>query len=654
MPCVITGAGKSVNGYGLVEADYGYSYPGGLKLKPGTTEHDTLKERILERAQESRSTMGDRYDQWRKIDRTLTAYIAADDEESIVKNNDPRKPISIVIPVSYAAMETLLTYYTTTLLEDPIFKYEGAGPEDVIGALLLEKVIDLHCKRHKVALNLHTMFRDSIAYGFGVVTPYWERTYRQRSVTEPRGFFDSIGRFISQWAATTQVDVACEGNAIKNIDPYMYLPDPNVSIHEVQSGEYVGWVNRTNRFALLSQEKNDGDMFNAKYLQHIDGRSTYYRDMLGTGRTKDDGFGGSGTKTSPVDLIYMYINLIPNEWKLGPGEYPEKWMFCLAGDQILLKAQPLGLDHNMFPVAVAAPNYDGYSVAPTSTLEILYGMQEVTDWEVNVHVKTQRKAMNEMLVVDPSMIYMKDLENPAPGKLIRARRSAWGKDLSSAINQLRVVDVTQNNISDVAYLSDMIQRVSGATDAVQGVMRSGGERRSATESRNTFSSALSRLEKSVRIIGLQALIDLGDMFASHTQQMMTSDVYIKTVGRLEEQLRMEYGLGEQVLVSPKDISVNYDVVSFNNSTRGGEFADIWVQLFQIMSTNPQIGMQFDMVRIFKHIGRLMGARNMDDFVARNGMVPQIVPDEQAASMAQAGNIVPIGGTSDDQTAGGAY
>ncbi|MEG0323190.1 MAG: hypothetical protein RR619_04275, partial [Raoultibacter sp.] len=69
-----------------------------------------------------------------------------------------------------------------------------------------------------------------------------------------------------------------------------------------------------------------------------------------------------------------------------------------------------------------------------------------------------------------------------------------------------------------------------------------------------------------------------------------------------------------------------------------------VQLFQTIAGQPELNMTFDVPRIFKHIAHLLGAQNVDDFV-RDQLVQQqpasIMPNEQVAQQAEAGNIVPI-------------
>ncbi|RLF02475.1 MAG: hypothetical protein DRJ64_09290, partial [Thermoprotei archaeon] len=189
MPNIITGddhylSGRDAGSVNESFGDLGYEYPDGLKLKPGSSLHTRIKNGILERARASQAIMSTRHDSWRSIDWTLTTYIQTDDLEKALKEDDYRKPTSIVFPYSYAILETLLGYLMAAFFQSPMFRYEGVSPEDTLGAIMLEKVIDVHCTKSKVALALHTMFRDSLAYGFGVSAPGWKTVMGKKTVKQ--------------------------------------------------------------------------------------------------------------------------------------------------------------------------------------------------------------------------------------------------------------------------------------------------------------------------------------------------------------------------------------------------------------------------------------------------------------------------------------
>jgi len=649
MPRILYGSStQSGQAVDLSNVNYDYEYPDGLDLKPGSKLHDKLRDEVIQRANEANAAVSNRYESWNKIDEVLTTYVALDQDETDVKADDERKPVSIIFPYTYAIHETVLTYLVNAFLADPIFRYEGVSPEDTLGAVMLEKVIEVHCNKSKIALALHTMYRDALAYGIGVSAPGWEERWGFKTMAQQNGFQNMFGRFVGQGAEkVTEEALLYEGNNLENIDPYLYLPDPNVAVHEIQKGEYCGWVSRDNLMNLLREEQTDDAIFNIKYLRQVKNKRSSIFANDNSRRYEKTGMSSAGVRTgsdnnttNPVDVVYMYIKIIPKEWELGDGEYPEKWLFAVANDSVIIKAKPLGLDHDMFPIVACAPDFDGYSALPLSRVEVLSGLQTTLDWLFNSHIANVRKAINDMLVVDPYLVNINDLKDPKPGKLIRMRRPAWGRGVGDAVQQLQVNDITRNNIGDSAWIIQAMQTLSAADNPMMGSLRQGGpERLTKGEFQGTQAGALSRLGRIAKVIGLQAMQDLGYMFASHTQQLMSQELYTTTTGRWQETLSGQFGQeGQRMKVTPFDLLVDYDVLVRDGSVPGGNFSDVWMQMFNVIASHPELQQTFDIGRIFKYMATSMGAKNVDEFVR---VKPQMMPDEQVKQQAQAGNIVPM-------------
>lgn len=640
MPNIVMGDSKGTAVY--VSQDLGYKYPNELDLRPDSPTHARLVTEVLSRAGESQRVMTNRHSQWSDVDKTLTCYIDTDSAEEAIKAKDKRKPVSIVIPYSFATMETIITYLMMAFLDEPIFRYEGAGPEDMLKGILLEKVVDAQMRKAKAGLALHTMFRDNLAYGFGAIAPWWDTDYafKTERVDVPTWF--GFGK--PKQDTLRRPVVRYQGNKLLNIDPYNFLPDPNVPIHDIQRGEWAGWVRKSNIVNLLEEEKNsNGTVFNAKYLS---GRGEY-RSRYAPSTDRGTKFGISDTpggySTTPVDLLYMYINLVPRHWGLGKGEYPEKWLFCVAGDMVVVRAQPLGLDHNMYPISVAASEYDGYTVGSVSRMEVVGGLQTVLDWLVNSHITNVRKAINDMLIVDPYMVNINDLKDPKPGKLVRLRRSAWGRGgVDQFVKQLAVTDITQGHIKDAGVIVEFIQQVSAATDTVQGFMRKTSERITATENQNTRVSALSRLGKIAKIVSMQAMYDIGYMLASHTQQLMTEEAFVNLTGEWRDVLLSTYPNQTRVRVTPDQINVNYDVMMKDGSINTPDYLQAWIDVFEIMSKNPLLMNRFNIVNVFKQLARLTGVKDIDKFELPQAQA-SVQPTEGVLREAEKGNLVPMGG-----------
>jgi len=647
MPYIVQGDSAEVRSANYRDLNFDYDYPDGLDLDPKSEFHEQLRTKIWSRASESRKMISKRFPSWNEIDQILTTYIPLSDKEKVVKNKDSTKPVSIIFPYSYSNLESLLTYVTIAYFQDPMFQYEGVEDDDVIGAMLMELVIRLHCIKTKVPLAVHTNLRDAFSYGIGIGMPGWVKRYGMKPVKSSVITESDLGTSNQQFTNFVH-GLIFEGNDLSTIDPYLWLPDPSVSSDRIQEGEFQGWVDRDNYMNMLSEEENDSSIFNVKYLRgKTDKRSSLAVDES----MREHKFGGTSKSmrqgmtatTNPVDNINMYITLIPKEWKLGDNEYPEKWFFRLSADDVITRCERANHYHGMYPLAVASPEYDGYSITPIGRLEVLKGLQGVLDWLFNSHVANVRKAINDMLVVDPYLVNIMDLKDPEPGKLIRLRRPAWGHGVKDVVAQLGVQDITRANIGDATFITQWMDRISGADQSMAGAIRqSGPERLTKGEFSGTRSSAISRLQRLAMIMGYQYMQDIGTIFAVNVQQYMTQQTFVKVTGRHEEALLKSFGK-QRVPVSPLDLSINYDLIVRDGSIPGGNFSDAWIQLFQIITSQPELYQSFDITRIFTYIATQLGAKNVEDFKRNVDRIqPTRMDDEQVMRQAEAGNIVPVG------------
>ena len=111
-----------------------------------------------------------------------------------------------------------------------------------------------------------------------------------------------------------------EGNTLENIDPYLYLPDPSVASHEVQKGEYSGWIQRGNLMNLLAEEQSDEDMFNVRYLRSVMNKNGSQFAGDSSHRTEKTGVVRdpyNNTTTNPVDVISPIPGIVCNRTLLS-------------------------------------------------------------------------------------------------------------------------------------------------------------------------------------------------------------------------------------------------------------------------------------------------------------------------------------------------
>lgn len=593
--------------------DFKYSYPLGKNFKPDSELHGRLLTMLLEMANTSKSVMSRRYPQWEELDKTLTAFIRIDEDEMKVVEADERRPTSIVLPYSFAILETHTAYLGSVFFQNPIFQYSGVSHKDVYGAMLLESLVQQHCMKNKTRLRLLTWFRDALTYGIGALIPTW---------TAKNGY---------------------EGTELINIDPFRFFPDVNVSLDNIQDAQYVGYVRSTNYNALLSREEN-GEYFNVKYLsQFSNGYSKllHKRTDAKTGITEQS---GTSSRINQTDVLCMYVTLIPAEYGLSKNEYPEKWYFEVAADSVIIKAEKLNLAHQMYPIVVIAPESNGYSNAAPGRIEVTYGMQHTIDFLFNSHMTNVRKAINDMLIVDPFMINMSDIMSPKPGKLVRLRKPAWGRGVKDAVMQLGVSDITRTNIQDAEWVSSLMQKVSGSDDSMMGMMRQGGpDRMTATESQNTRMGTSARMGKIAQVISEQGMLPLGDMIAHHMKQFYQSERFVKVESDWIEKLRDELGVvprGNKVMVTPKLIDVDFDLEIRDGTTAGAQFTEALLRVYQYTVSNPEVMQQIDVFKLFSHIAVGLGVKNISEFKKSRPINTNVMPDDQVQREVAAGNLIP--------------
>lgn len=609
----------------LSQYDYKYDYPDDLNLKPTEELHDDIVRKVLQRAKDSKRSIQPKYAKWREIDKTLTAYINLDESEAALKEQDSRAPVSIVVPSTYAVLDTMLTYMIDAFFKTPVFSYVGVDSGDVVGAALLEMLIENNVHKFKMLLNMHTMFRDALAYGIGVMAVGWKAV---------------LGKRPYRIAGTTVnvPEVLYEGSCLDNIDPYSFFPDPNVPSHDLDKAEYVGWLRRTSLPSLMRDELTSGagagaTVFNTKYLKHIDGKSALRGDQV----LSDDpvSYASNDDRTShPIDVVFMCVDIIPKDWKLGDSTEPEKWMFAVGGDMVLIMAEPLIFSHNKFPIVVCAPEFDGYSVCPVSKIEVCYGLQEVINFMYNSHIANVRKLINNVLLVDPERVNIFDIDDSRYGGIVRLRPEAFGSGVENAVKQINLQDVTGGHMADVSSAFELLQRTTSAGDVVSGNIK-GGERRSAMEMRGVIAGATARLNKAARVVSTQVMYDLGYMLAYNVQQFMSQDAVVRISGKYKDTLVEVFGSADRAPVSLSDISIDFDIVPFSGAEKSNEMLDIWANLFQTIGSQPMLLQQFDIVRIFSYIAQLLGAKNVHDFKIKTQ------PTEMVQGAAQAGSAIPM-------------
>ena len=600
--------------------------------------HDRVKTYLLERINYSEKEMGKLKPRWRVNEKKYQAYVTlAKWEEELKTLSDagaPPKSVTIVVPYTFATISTIVTYLIHTFCgRKPMFQVGSNKSETARSARNMEIKLQYDADHTRLIKHMFQFLLDGQMYGVSVLRCNWSKETKIRTRWKNQQIW---GIELPKKVKMRENAVTYEGNDICSIDPYMFLPDPRVPMSEVnRRGEFVFWKSYEGKHTLKNLEKQG----KVKYVDQIAAKQTTpfgiddgdsSRSLRAGGEANPGRYDASNTArvNNFIEVHQGTIEIIPAELGLGESEFPEKWLFTIGNKCQIIQAQPLELDHDMHPVVVSEPYTMGYSFGHLGIADYLNPMQDTMSWLVNSHMDNVRTALNNMFVFDPSRIEIQDLKEPGAGKLIRAKKAAYGTDISEAIKQFQVQDVTQGHLRDLQLFMKMGDSMSSITDNLRGQQDAGG-RKTATEVRTSGEAAASRLAALARFISSQALVDLTEQMSLNNQQNLSDEFFVEVVG--------QDGLRNHIRIDPEHLTGDFHYPIHDGTLPLDRVAmlDVWKEIFLGIAQDQQLRSGFDMMALFKYIAELGGAKNIEQFQLKTA------PDEQVLAQAQAGNAVPL-------------
>jgi hypothetical protein len=602
-------------------------------LKPGSDKHAVALKYLQTRIDSSRKRMEQFYQRWGVNEKKVQLYIDRDSMDARLKQLNDKgaapHPIKLIVPYTYATVSTTITYMLQSIAgRDPMFQIGSNKPETMMAAELMQTVLQYQSNHMRLLRGMQQFLYDGEVYGVAAAYVPWEVEERMRTVWRTGGLQGAITG--QEKIQTRENRVVYEGCGFQNIDPFMLLPDPNVPMHKVNTdGEFVAWT----KFVGLHTLKRDAAGGSIMYLDAI-GRMPRGSQSKGDSERAlmADGQGHAGeyqdqgrTVGNTHQVVNISIEIIPRELGLGESELPEKWLFAIANDRQIIMAEPLGADHDKHPVVVAEPYTTGYGFGQLGAPDLLVGLQDYMTWLMNSHIENVRIALNNELVVDPQAIEMQDLKSSKPGKLIRLKAAARGRDIRSIVQQLEFRDVTGGHMGDLEAASRLADGMFGVNDHIRGLLPNTG-RRTATEARTNIEAAASRLASHTRIVSAQAITDLTEIMSLNTQQYMSDEFYTRVVGRQAQEASLKAMLDDQggLNIHPEMLvgDFHYPVHDGTQPLDKIAMLDVWKEIFMAVAQDPELRQEYNVRGIFEFMASLSGATNLDQFKANPAMAGQ--------------------------------
>jgi hypothetical protein len=601
------------------------------RLEPGSELHKKVLEYLKDRLKMSEDKMSALYPRWEANELTLQAYITLPDYQkrntTALREKEPPKPTVLVIPYAYATCMTIATYLLHVFCgRRPMFQVSSNKSEGTESAQNMETVLQYNADHCKMVMRLWQYFLDGQTYGLSVLRTTWRNETAMRTIW--RTTADPLTGQPKQ-TKTREKQQVYSGNLVSNVDPYMFFPDPRVPMCEVNvKGEFVFWRSFEGKHTLKKMEADgmvkwvdNAGKLPAANGNHV-GPSARNQNLSGT--EASPGISRDGGKVSDfIQIDQGTVEVIPKELGLGKSTVPEKWIFAIMNKNQICQAQQFDLDHAMHPVAVTEPYSVGYGFGQPGAVDFITPIQEILSWLVNSHVANVRASLNNMFVVDPSKVEMKDVQDSKPGKVIRLKPAAYGQDVRTIISQLAVADVTANHIRDFEAFMKLGDALTGVNDNLRGQQDSGG-RKTATEVRTSSEAGASRLAAQAMVISSQGIADLTKQMSLNIQQFMEDGIYLQIVGK--------DGIGKPVQIMPEHLvgDFQYPITDGTLPIDRVAMLDVWKEIFLGVAQSPILSQRFDLAKIFEHVAQLGGAKDIKNFEVQiaqpgQGMPPGAIP-----------------------------
>lgn len=628
--------------------------------------HDSDQARMILKEMQTRVRLWERLSQskfakWRDAEEKVLAYVPEREVDAVrraAREGGLPQYTTIQIPYSYAVVMAAHTYLTSVFMgRDPVFQFTGRHGESQQKVQALEALVSYQCLVGRMLPYLYTWLYDSLKYGVGVVGLFWDERIETTTTISEMPALDANGMQTVEKIQQSQRERVYAGNRVYNIQPQDFIWDVRYTMREFQSGEFTG-ERRKLGWNEIVRRKKLGYYTNIEHIGYGRGRNVFVNEQgsailerpesLSAFADGEIGYGNEKKHPMMVGVFQLVIEILPNEWKLGGSDYPEKWVFTCTDDfGVVIGAQPLGAKHCKFPYSVIPLEPEGYGLTTRGLPEILEPVQNTVDWLINSHFYNVRAALNDRVIVDPSRVVMKDILDPLPGKVVRLRPEAYGTDPKLVVTQMPTSNVTQAHMNDIPFMFGIGERIGGVNDQIMGMLSTGG-RKTATEVRTSTSFGINRLKTTAEFSSACGFDPLSLMIVANTQQYYDMEAQFKIAGDLilnaGPSMQMMPGMPPQatpgfININPDMISGFYDFVPVDGTLPIDKMAQVqlWEQLMGQAVQIPGIAMGYDWQGIFTWIAQLAGLKNISQFKV------QIMPDQLLQAQAQQGNAIPMNG-----------
>jgi len=570
-----------------------------------------------------------RYDHWKEADRAHDVYVPANTTDFREK---------AVIADTRAIADTVLTYLMAALGgRNPMFQLEGLNRKSREASLILERVLHQQMRRTAGEARLAQMLLDSIRYGFAPTKISWD-------------------------SATNQ-------NHLVNFDPRRCFPDPRVNWGDWEDMQFIVFADYQSFNSLL----NSGLYPKLKKYPALRKKMSPPRNGWNAHHWhKEEGRGLSIDPATPhqrerVDHAYFTLGdarVVDEAWvkmtgaEIGiPSIDQIFFVITIIDENICIRFQlnPYG---QQFPVVIGGLYQDSHKTYGQSLYDLILPMHDIATYLMRSRIDNISAALNNLIFADPTQVSIPDLIDRNPWGIVR---TLPGTKPGDGVFIAQVPDVTAGHLRDIESMSSLKQRVSAASDAMQGIQTTDGIR-TATEIQRLTQLGSQRLGVLSRIMSATTIRPMVRMMVANIQDSLTMSGSIKIdqqnmpnqIAGMVEEGYLDYDVS-------KDLQgdIDYLVIDGTLPLEPTRNAETWINVLQVMNQTG-LSMEYNAGQIVEEAIRAMGITDLDRFridpkqLQENGPSPSqqmmlmekmrganVQDNNQVQQEVEAGNLIPM-------------
>lgn len=585
-----------------------------LKKRLAEEEQDeklvALRDKVVKCVKRSRSDMSQNYEKWDRNNDTYRGLRAPDEEDVNAKEHG--EPEKMIVPMTFAQVQTFVSF--TFLLYHQnrrFYELEGTGSEDMgEKASNGEKLLAADMRANEGSKQVYQFLTNIGRFSIGVMKSWWDREMQSAPTNIAPATTDAEGfAFQSPGEQSEQDFLKYEGNKFTNISPYNFFPDTRFPLSEWRKGAFVADETEWHINELKKQDEAD-IVAGVEHIEPMEKKAYETRKHTRLDAFHEYAMKGHSEKSKDDQIVCItecQIDIVPEKYGFT-GKRLTKYVVQIANDERIIRAEPLGYLHDQPTYDVGLMSPDMHQQVGQSLADSIDPIQEVISFLINARLMSNRKGLENNMIIDPTMIDMSTVESRSPWILTKKSAPKLGVDRFA--KQLNYVDHTASNFADAEVLMKVMQVVTGVNENAMGQFHGG--RRSATEARAVNSGSAARMKVTAKLIWDMAFDPLGQKMISNHRQGISLEGWKKVIGEnTDDQYAAFKPSDPSQLVGMRDHFV-YDSTL---ESEKGFIAQSLQELVSAMMATPEVMaiLNVDLEALITEILRLRGIENVDRF-----------------------------------------